>query len=46
MDINLKTQIDEARGDLQKLSVWLEGGGELELALAIKSMDKIVKALV
>ena len=46
MDINLRQRIEDAKRDLERLSVWLEGRGEVEVALAIQSIEKIVDALV
>ena len=46
MDINLKNRIEEATAELQKLSVWLDSRGEVEIVLAIKNINNIISALV
>lgn len=45
MDMNLKMQIEDITEELHKLSVWLESRGEVELAVALKNINKVIFAL-
>ena len=45
MDMNLKIQVDATTENLEKLSVWLESRGEVELAIALKEINKVIFAM-